>query len=102
MEYVVWLAIFAWLPLAVLWAGFFKLLIRYKGTLTACVVAALMFSIPWDYWATATRIWNYPDGRNIGFWILGVPLETWLFIISITLLISSITIVLKYKVMRFM
>lgn len=57
---------------------------------------ALVFSIPWDILAVTNKIWSFPKEGNIGFFILGLPIEELLFMTTVTLLIGSITIVVKY------
>jgi len=66
-----------------------------------CVSWALVFSVPWDLWAIRTNIWMFPGTTNVGLWF-GLPLEEYFFIMFVTLLLSSITIVLKVRFGRFL
>ncbi len=93
--YIGWLALFVWLPLLTLWVLYFQTLRRYKRTMIFCVFWALVFSVPWDWWAIRTRIWIFPPDTNVGIWVGGIPLEEYLFIIFVTALISTITLVLR-------
>ena len=95
MTYLYWLALFVVLPLLALWIWEWSYLIRYKLTLLYCVLLALIFSIPWDIWAVETQIWLFPADTNIGVWIAGLPLEQYLFMVLVTLLLSTITLILK-------
>lgn len=95
--YIKWLLIFVWLPTLILWSTNFNLLKRYKKTLWFCVFCALAFSVPWDFWAIKTKIWVFPQDTNLGIWFGGLPLEEYLFIIFVTLEISTLTLVLKHK-----
>jgi lycopene cyclase domain-containing protein len=58
---------------------------------------ALVFSIPWDIFAVTNHLWFFPKEGNIGFLILGLPIEEYLFMTTVTLLIGSITILVKYR-----
>ena len=98
MAYIYWLIIFVWLPIIVLWAINWKYLSQYKKTFLYCIIWALIFSIPWDVWAVQTQIWLFPQDTNIGFWIGGLPLEEYLFMIFVTLLISTIALLLRKRV----
>lgn len=97
MEYLIWLASFVWFPTLILWFLFPKLLWRYRITLFHAAIFALIFSVPWDILATKTNIWQFPKESNIGIYIGGLPLEEYLFMVFVTILISSVTIVAKYK-----
>lgn len=97
MNYIVWLTIFVWLPTVLLWLTHLKTLKKYLRTFSFCVFWALVFSIPWDLWATKTNIWSFPAGHNLGIWIGGLPLEEYFFIVFVTFLVSTLTIVLKEK-----
>lgn len=97
LTYLKWLLIFVWLPTLILWITNFYFLKRYKKTLLSCIFCALVFSVPWDFWAIKTKIWVFPKDTNLDIWFGGLPLEEYLFIIFITLEISTLTLVLKYK-----
>ncbi|MBI3379960.1 lycopene cyclase domain-containing protein [Candidatus Gottesmanbacteria bacterium] len=97
MNYLIWLFIFVWIPTIVLWTFKFPLLWRYKKTLLYAMIFAVVFSFPWDVIAIHLRIWYFPNGKNLGIKIFEVPLEELLFMMTVTLLIGSITILLKYK-----
>ncbi|OGH42612.1 MAG: hypothetical protein A3H79_03435 [Candidatus Levybacteria bacterium RIFCSPLOWO2_02_FULL_36_8b] len=86
------------MPTLLMWIYNFKILRLYKKTLFACVFWALVFSVPWDYWAIKTKIWNFPNNTNLGIWFGGLPLEEYLFIIFVTFEISTLTLVLKNKI----
>ncbi len=98
MAYIYWLSIFVWLPLLILWAINWKYLARYKKTFLYCIGWALLFSIPWDIWAVQKQIWIFPHNTNIGVWIGGLPMEEYLFIIFVTMLISTTVLLLKKRI----
>ena len=49
----------------------------------ALVITAAIF-IVWDVWFTEMGIWSFNPDYLIGWNILGLPLEEWLFFISPT------------------
>ncbi|MCL4411332.1 lycopene cyclase domain-containing protein [Candidatus Marsarchaeota archaeon] len=95
LNYIYWLAVFTWAPLVALWASHRKLVVRYKKTLALCTVSALAFSVPWDMVAIRSGMWYFPRHNILGFYLLGVPLEEYLFMISVTLLVSTLILILK-------
>ena len=92
--YLQWLAVFLGLPLAVLWATHFRLLWSQRQAIGACVFWAVLFSVPWDWWAIRMGIWSFPSDTHLGFWRAGLPLEEYLFIVIATMFASSLTLVL--------
>jgi len=96
-EYLIWLIVFAWSPIFVLWLKFWKLLSKFKRDFIFIVVASLAFGVVWDFIAIETGAWFFPQEKILGVWILNVPLEEWLFIISFSFIISNLTIILKRR-----
>lgn len=96
MSYLFWLLLFIWLPTLVIWYFNFALLWKYRKTLLFAMFFALVFSIPWDIFAIQNKIWIFPKEGNIGFFILELPVEELLFMTTVTLLIGSIVILVKY------
>lgn len=93
-SYLVWLLIFAILPLILLWAVKFNTLKRYKIPILLAPLGAIIFSFPWDYIAIKEGIWYFSEPYIMGIWLLGLPIEEWLFIVFETLLFASITALL--------
>ncbi len=96
MSYLIWLLIFVWIPIFTIWFFNFKRLWKYRKTLICASFFALVFSIPWDIFAVTNNIWIFPKEGNIGFFILGLPLEEYLFMVTVTWLLGSIVIMVKY------
>jgi lycopene cyclase domain-containing protein len=102
VSYLEWLLIFAWFPLAVLWVTNWRYLVKYKKAIALCAVFALMINVPWDVWAIGIKIWQFPAGNILGVFLLNVPVEEYLFIIFVTVLISTLTLVLKERVGKYL
>jgi lycopene cyclase domain-containing protein len=94
LTYLRWLAVFFGLPLAALWLTQLRLLWSHRRKIRACALWALILSVPWDWWASRTQVWTFPADTHLGFWIGGLPLEEYLFIVSAATLVSSFTLVL--------
>lgn len=96
-SYLLWLLLFVWLPTLLIWVGNFHLFWKYKHTILCTVVLTLLFSIPWDIYAIKSGIWYFPKPSVVGIFFLSIPLEEYLFMATVALLISSVTILVKYK-----
>lgn len=47
------------------------------------ILGMMVLFIPWDAWATARGIWGFNAAHLVGFSLLGLPIEEWLFFICI-------------------
>ena len=97
MAYLLWLTLFVWIPLALMWLVEWRYLWRFRRVFLKFIGWALLFSVPWDFWAIQSKIWLFPPDTNVGVWIGGLPLEEYLFIIFVTLLVSTATIVVRKR-----
>lgn len=97
-SYIMWLSIFVWVPTLLLWITNFRILRQYKRTFLFCIFWALIFSVPWDWWAIKTKVWIFPQDTNLGIWFGGLPLEEYLFIIFVTFGVSTLTLVVKNRI----
>lgn len=88
---------FAWVPLLVVWLFYWRLLIQYKKTLLFCAIGAIIFGLPWDYWATHHWLWHFSPDRTLGVEMLGIPAEEYVFFVSYALLYASLALVLRKK-----
>lgn len=93
-SYLQWVLWSIWLPIVVLWALFYRTLIKYPKTFIKVVAGSLLFGITWDYVAIRTNIWSYPTGCCMEQRIWRLPLEEPIWIVSAAILISTLTILL--------
>lgn len=93
-EYLLWLFFFVLLPLSALWLWKWYALKSYAFLLPLTAAGSILFSFPWDYIAIRERIWYFTEPQIIGIWLFGLPIEEWLFIVLVTWLFSSITVLL--------
>lgn len=96
-EYPLWILLFAVLPVVALFIIKFKVLKKYKLIFLFTIIGSFIFSIPWDYIAIKEKIWYFAEPHIFGLWILGLPIEEYLFIIFETMLFTIITILLWKK-----
>lgn len=98
LTYIFWLTIFIWIPIVLMLVIDYKYFLRYKKTLFYCSLSALVFSLPWDFWAIKTHVWYFSADKILGLWILGIPIEEYFFIIFIifaTVEVCLLTLTLK-------
>ncbi len=94
-EYIVWFALFAWLPTAILWIFYWPLYRKYKKVFIYCIAGAIIFGYPWDYWATHYWLWHFSGDHTLGIFLGGLPVEEYIFFASEALLYSSIALALR-------
>lgn len=100
LSYLWWLLLFCALPLTALWILYFDILRRSVRILVLAIIGALLVSVPWDVISIQERIWFFETPHILGVWLLGLPIEEWLFIIIVTALFASITLVLDAKLAK--
>jgi lycopene cyclase domain-containing protein len=98
LTYIIWLALFIGLPLLLLAAVVRHALWRRRRALAWTALGAFVGGWAWDALAVRLGAWYY-DPRNIlGWWIGGLPLEEWLWIVGVTLLFGCATVVIAERV----
>lgn len=85
------LAVFALLPLVLLWLKFWKTLVKKTRVVLGVVAGSVLFGWVWDLVAISNGVWGF--SKIIGIWFLGVPLEEWLLYVLAAAAISSLTII---------
>lgn len=99
-DYIKWFALFAWAPLAIVWVIYWPLLAKYLKVLGWCIVGSFIFGTAWDYWATHSWLWHFSPEHTLGYKLLGLPIEEYIFFVSYTVLYGSIALVLRDKILR--
>ena len=92
LEYPLWLLIFVILPTIVMWIWKFDHLKKYWIVFVLAPIGSLIFSIPWDIISVRENIWYFKEPYIWGLWIMNLPIEEWLFIILVTLMISTLAV----------
>ena len=93
LTYLIWLALFIGLPLAALlrWR---RLLWARRRALAWVTAGSLVGGWAWDALSVKLGIWYYEPANTVGVWMLGLPLEEWLWVAGVTWLFSALTVVL--------
>ncbi len=91
-SYPLWLLLFVILPLALLWAFAHRILVKYARMLAFTVLGCLLVSVPWDILSVDDHIWTFRQPHVIGLWLLGLPLEEYVYIAGVGLLSCSVAI----------
>jgi len=68
---------------------------RYWGALFAGIGVMMLVFIPWDIVFTRNAIWSFAPDRVLGFYLLDLPIEEWLFFIVIPYCVVFIYEVVK-------
>ncbi|MEZ4866429.1 MAG: lycopene cyclase domain-containing protein [Caldilineaceae bacterium] len=91
--YLLWLALFMGVPLLLLlwWR---RLLWAQRRALGWVVLGSLVGGWAWDLLAVRYGLWHYNPAHIAGLWLVGLPLEEWLWIVGATLLFGGVTVVL--------
>ena len=93
-SYPMWLAIFIILPLAALWTFGRRTLRKYARMLGLTAIGCLVVSVPWDILSVQGGIWYFKPPHIVGVWLLGLPIEEYVYIVGVGLLACSVTILL--------
>ncbi len=96
ITYLIWLLLFIVVPLGILliWR---KALWRQRRALAWVTLGSLLGGWIWDALAVRFALWHYDSAHILGVWILGLPLEEWLWIAGTTLLFGGLTVVLAER-----
>ena len=90
--YFRWLIWLVWVVEVVIVIKYRKLLLRNIAIIILVSLGSLTISVPWDFFAINNGVWFFPNSL-IGVWMLGVPLEEYMFFVSVASLIALITLV---------
>jgi len=94
--YLAWLFCFIGLPLLALlrWR---QHLWQQRRALAWTTLGSLVGGWAWDALAVRVGLWHYDPTHIAGLWLIGLPLEEWLWIVGVTLLFGSTTIILAER-----
>ena len=93
-SYPLWLFLFLILPLALLWIFKFQTLMKYKWALVFTTIGCLLIAVPWDILSVNEHIWYFSKPYILGVWLLGLPIEEYVYITFVAVLSTSVTVLL--------
>ncbi len=91
LTYMTLLSVFIVLPTLSIILLNLKTIARYKLVIL-CVLVILPVTMIWDYLATANNVWYFVN--IMGIWIFGLPVEEIIFMSSLILFVSSVTLII--------
>ena len=72
-------------------------MLKYKKPILYATLWALVVSVPSDVLAVSINIWTFPPSNLLGLYIMSVPIEEYIFITCLALLLSTSAIILKVR-----
>lgn len=100
LTYIIWLALFVGLPLLALLAVARRALWQRRRALALCVGGALAGGWAWDALIVRLGAWYYDPRFILGWWVAGLPIEEWIWIVGVTLLFGGLTVALAERALR--
>ena len=91
--YLIWLALCMGVPLLALlrWR---TIVWQQRRALAWVTLGSLAGGWLWDALAVRRGVWFYAPEHIANIWLLGLPVEEWIWIAGITLLFGALTVVL--------
>lgn len=99
-SYITWLSLFVIVPTIILWIFNFSYFSLHKKVFGLAILGSVIFSFPWDFIAIKEQIWLFEKPYIIGWHIIGLPIEEWIFISVVTILFTCFTLLLWKKMGR--
>ena len=97
VTYIIWLALFIGLPLLFIVLRWHWILRQQGRALVLTTLGALIGGWAWDALAVRFGLWLYDPSHILDRWYFGLPLEEWLWIIGVTLMFGSLTVVMMER-----
>ncbi len=103
--YLVYMAIFSWLPVLLLLIGYRNYVKKHISTIVKTFLITFPIVVVWDAISIYNRAWQYSTDRVINVYLFVMPIEEILMLSTATLGISIVTILFyeylhKYKVIK--
>ncbi len=93
LTYLIWLAVFIGIPVLALLRRGARTAERRRALLLV-MLGSLAGGWLWDALSVRLGIWFYAPANILGVWLVGLPLEEWLWIGGVTLMFGLLTVVL--------
>lgn len=95
LPYLRWHIVFVIIPSIILWAVYWRYLIKYKKTILAITLLSFFWGSIFNLVAsTVLHVWFYRN--TLGIFIFGLPLEEYMFLLLVPQELSAI-LLLGYK-----
>jgi lycopene cyclase domain-containing protein len=97
LTYMIWLALFIGLPLLALLVVGRRALWLQRAALGWALAGALIGGWAWDALIVRIGGWYYDPNNILNIWLVGLPLEEWLWIAGVTLMFGGLTVLLEER-----
>jgi len=91
LTYMTLLSVFIVLPTMSIILLNIKTIARYKIVIL-CALVILPVTMIWDFLAITNNVWYFVN--IMGIWVFGLPMEEIIFMLSLILFVSSVTLIL--------
>ena len=91
LTYMTLLSVFIVLPTMSIILLNIKTIVRYKIVIL-CALVILPVTMIWDFLAITNNVWYFVN--IMGIWVFGLPMEEIIFMLSLILFVSSVTLIL--------
>jgi len=69
---------------------------RYRKVLLAAAIVGIVIGGIWDSIGThLLKIWSFNPDTIIGLWLLGLPIEEWLFFIFVSMAVATVALKIR-------
>ena len=98
--YLIFLAIFFFLPTFLLWFVWWQTLWHYKKVFLYTLIPTCLFGVPWDLLSVKSGLWGYDSAPTLGIWVFGthatgLPIEELGFTLLFPIFLTTVVIVAK-------
>ena len=91
--YLIWHVIFLYSIILFLWLRWRVLFWSRRRAFAWAVLGSLGGGWVWDALAVQLDIWHYDPNHIVGWWLIGLPIEEWLWIVGVTLMFGMVAVV---------
>jgi len=91
--YLLWLALFVGVPLLIL-SRWRRAVWQQRRALGWVLFGALAGGWAWDALSVRWEVWRYESENIAGLWLIGLPIEEWLWIGGVALMFGALTVIL--------
>jgi len=92
-SYIVYMLIFTLIPIGILWVRYWRFLLLNKKIIIYATIFGIIYQFVSDPFAESWRAWFFSDDKILNIWILNSPIEDLIFIMLVSLAVSSATLV---------
>ena len=93
-SYLAYMLIFTLTPISILWFRYYQFLWLNRKIIFYTLAFGIVYQLIADPFAEGWRAWFFSDDKVLGLWVLNFPIENVIFVVLISIAISSAVLVL--------